>query len=506
MNRNDALRSLTSRALALLSILCLSCSGGGGGDFADNGGMSGTGISQGSITSFGSIFVNGVEWDLDAASVVIDGVTGDETDLRVGMVVRIEGELARSGLAGEAFSVVFDDSLEGPIANDPVETNPEGTRKRFRVFDTIVLVAAEETSFDDGASFEDLAKDQVVEVSGFVNEMGAVRATRVALRGTFSGGTEAELRGRVSNLFQDMTGGGVFSLGSVTVRYGSATRFDGLRAAELANDQHVEVEGLLRASGDELDARVIELEEEGLGDEDFDDVEVEGFVTNYVSDANFRVAGTPVDASMAAFDPPGLVLGNGVQVEIKGRLEGGGLIASEVEGEGDDDADEEERHVKIRAAVSAVSSNPNTLTLLGIAVSVDGDTRLKDERDELRNFRFTDIAVGDWLKVDAIESGPGTARARKIDREEADDDVSLEGPVTDLDRLARTLSILDQPIPVDGFTDYFDENGEARSAEEFFLDPGDVRLGDTVRVKDESAADPAILGEADEVEIEEIDD
>ena len=51
--------------------------------------MSGTGISQGSISAFGSIFVNGVRWDLSTATIEVDGVVVSGR-LRVGMVVRVE--------------------------------------------------------------------------------------------------------------------------------------------------------------------------------------------------------------------------------------------------------------------------------------------------------------------------------------------------------------------------------------------------------------------------------
>ena len=86
-------------ALAATALFC-ACSGGGGG-LADSGGMSGTGISQGAVTSFGSVFVNGVEWDLTSSTIEIDGVDDpSESDLRLGMVVRINGEPIGDGKPG----------------------------------------------------------------------------------------------------------------------------------------------------------------------------------------------------------------------------------------------------------------------------------------------------------------------------------------------------------------------------------------------------------------------
>ena len=70
------MRDVCRFATALAAALCLlSCDGGGGegGSFADSGGISGTGLSEGAIDSFGSIFVNDVEWDLARATIEIDG-------------------------------------------------------------------------------------------------------------------------------------------------------------------------------------------------------------------------------------------------------------------------------------------------------------------------------------------------------------------------------------------------------------------------------------------------
>jgi hypothetical protein len=70
--------------------------------------MSGTVISQGAIDSFGSIFVNGVEWQTTSAQVEIDGVMRPAPDLRVGMVVRVQGDFDAGGATGSAFEVVYD--------------------------------------------------------------------------------------------------------------------------------------------------------------------------------------------------------------------------------------------------------------------------------------------------------------------------------------------------------------------------------------------------------------
>ena len=76
-------RIVRSVMCGLLCSVALGCSAGT--QTADTGGMSGTGVSQGSIVSFGSIFVNGVEWQIGNAQIEVDDVVGVETDLRGGM-------------------------------------------------------------------------------------------------------------------------------------------------------------------------------------------------------------------------------------------------------------------------------------------------------------------------------------------------------------------------------------------------------------------------------------
>ncbi len=467
---------------------------------SDSGGMSGTGISQGSISSFGSIFVNGVEWDVSQARIELDGVVANESALRVGMVVRVEGDRSGNGLSGEAQSVEFDDSIEGPIQGNPVETVP-GLEKTFSVLGTTIIMRVDQTSFDDGASFAGLVMNDVVEVSGFVDAAGAVHATRIERKGAFPVDDEVELRGNVANLVKNMDGSGIFDLGTITVRYDSTTTFDDLTRTTLTAGDLVEVEGLL-ISADEIDASEIERESSGLGGGDSDDAKVEGIVALCPESPDYCVSGVPIDDSGATFEPPGFVPAPGDRVECEGRLENGVLIATEVESE---DEDEESRDVRIDAAVTSVDAVARTLVILGVTISADGDTELEDESDlDDENLSFSELQAGQYLEVEAVATGPSAARALSIKREDAEageDDVRLEGPVTALDPDAPSLSILGQSIPLDAGTEYRDAFDQVRTEEEFFRNPGDVMLGDVVEAEDDDAADLSVLAESDKLEV-----
>ncbi len=492
-----------SRALGLLLAglagAALACGAGGEGSVADTGGMSGTGISQGPITAFGSIFVNGVEWDLSEATVVVNDAPTTESELRLGMVVRVEGSFDDDGASGRALSVAFDAELEGPIEADPVEVMPGGLEKTFSVLGRTVSIHETDTTFDGGASFDTLARDDVVEVSGFVDPSGTIRATRIELEGSFPTISEVELRGRVENLTVNGAAG-EFDLGPILIHFDASTTFSETAPESLSEGDLVEVEGLLRITGDEIDAVEIELESEGFDEDDFERVELEGFVSGFVSDGDFRVAGIPTDASNALFDPAGSVLADGLLVEVDGRLENGVLIASRVEIEDDDDDDDGE-NVEIEAAVTQVDPVARRLTILGITVEADGDTQLEDDRDEDPNFRFDEIQPGDWLEIQAVETGTASARALSIERDDLGDDVVLGGPVTMLDPVLPAISILGRDVPLGPGTLFFDDTGAPRSQEAFFML---VLPGDVVRARDPLVLpgdDPGLLLEAGEVEL-----
>ena len=83
------MRSPVSRgiitALAYAACIALAACGGGASQVSD-GGISGTGISVGPITGFGSIISNGIEFDTVNADISFNGEQGDSSQLKVGML------------------------------------------------------------------------------------------------------------------------------------------------------------------------------------------------------------------------------------------------------------------------------------------------------------------------------------------------------------------------------------------------------------------------------------
>jgi len=64
--------------------------------------------SFGTITAFGSVFVNGVEFSTSGATIVLDGNPAAESNLRVAWWSRVNG--SRSGSSGSATRIEVDDA------------------------------------------------------------------------------------------------------------------------------------------------------------------------------------------------------------------------------------------------------------------------------------------------------------------------------------------------------------------------------------------------------------
>src|SRR5579859_8184358 len=76
----------------------------------DLAGIQGTGKKaavMGPITSFGSIFLDGVEYTTSGANITIDDQPGSEAQLRAGQIVTIDGTVNDDGTTGTATTVSF---------------------------------------------------------------------------------------------------------------------------------------------------------------------------------------------------------------------------------------------------------------------------------------------------------------------------------------------------------------------------------------------------------------
>ncbi|MES9813576.1 MAG: DUF5666 domain-containing protein [Candidatus Thiodiazotropha sp.] len=235
-------------------LILSACGGGGGGGASDDGT---TITARGVITGFGSIYVNGVRYHTNSTRFTVDDNPGAESDLKLGMVVTVTATLNDDN-TGNASSIVFDNELQGPVAN--LITDADGLTKTFTVLGVTVIVDRVGTSFHD-TTFDTLAEGDLLEVSGFYDGSLVLNATFIERKESFTPGmSEVELKGAVSNNTTDS-----FQINSVTVFYDpSGIRTDLSRLTGAISDGDlVEVKGSLDENG-EIQATRIGHEDHGL--------------------------------------------------------------------------------------------------------------------------------------------------------------------------------------------------------------------------------------------------
>ena len=430
---NEKLK-ITTVSLAIAGVIGLTACGGGGSGSDGSTATTGSMITSGVVTGFGSVYVDGVEFETDGSSFSLDdGDDGieDEDGLAVGMVVTVTGTVHADGKTGTAKHIEFDDELEGIVNANNVAADGTGT---MTVMGQTVIVESTTVFESDVAAIDGvdkLATGNVVEVCGFSTGDGTVYATRIEVKLTTHGGEEIEVKGIISNL-----AAGTFDLGGLTVDFSSALFDDSLPDGTLSDGQYVEVKSTAGFNlDDELIASEIELEDDGdmdLDGDEGDDMELNGIVTVVNSDRAFEIGGHTIiitDSTSIEHGNAGDIM-VGVYLEVEGELNAEGeLLADEIELGIDDDTG-------MQGTLEAVNDPPGSVTLFGETIHVTASTLLIDKQDEegllpVHFFGLDDLNSGDYVEVDAYhEPGSGKLIAVKLERDDDNgDEDELEGTV-----------------------------------------------------------------------------
>jgi uncharacterized protein DUF5666 len=479
----------------IISTGIAACGGGGGDSFATQpppatsppvGGISGNGIAIGPVTTFGSIVVNGVRYETDGTSFTINDVAGGtQADIKVGQIVTVSGTINNDGTTGLANTVEFDDSVKGPVESIDLVTS------QLVVLGQTV-VAGPDTSFDDGfspASLEGVSVAQIVEVSGQFDANGDIIATRIEPK---PAGTQFEVHGTVSALD---TGNMVFNLSNLVVDFSAAT-LDNFPGGLISDGDFVEAKGTMLGTAGELLATQVELETFLPNSNDGDHLEIEGFITGFLSAQDFDVAGVPVTTNGATVFDGGVAadLGLNIKLEAEGSIDATGvLLATRID-------IRRAKAVRATANVDSVDAVSNSLVVLGITVTVNALTRLEDKSSaDVDPLTLADINAGDYVEVrgDEFPAGSGNMQATILERDDADTVVILQGFVESITDPA--YSVLGVTIQTDGGTIFRDENNVIIQATEFF---NRLAVNSLVKAKGTESSDTSITAAEVEFELE----
>ena len=399
--------------VSLAAVLILTACGGGGNDASPSNSTSATLVSEGVISGFGSVIVNGVRFDDSKAKVEDEDEEENsersKDDLRLGMVVSVSGSSA--GTTGTASVISFGSKLKGPVQSidsvtvtsatttttsgtNTTSTTASGSHTLVILGQTVLIGAW--TVFDPISlpnGFASIAAGNVLEVHGHLSpSLNRIVATRINKE---NNANAYKITGNISSLNAASKS---FKIGTEMFSYASIDP-DKLRVT-LADGLTVKVRlATVQATTGTWTATRIKPAKKAMPDRI--KAEVEGLITAFTSATSFSVNGLVVDATNASFPKGTASLALGVRVEVKGTVIDGKLVASVVKIEDRDRGDDAGNEIELHGSISAIDTTAKTFMLRGLTVSYAGSVGF--ERGSASN-----LVNGVAVEVKGQSSGGGT--------------------------------------------------------------------------------------------------
>lgn len=381
--------------LLLITLLFVACSGGETGtgltDKGSPGGQAPNGqqLVIGEITGFGSIFVNGIEFDTGTSTVRIGKNQGSESDLAVGMVVAVYGNVDADRKTGTASLVAFDNEVEGEVlANDyPASLNVMG---QTVIFDNDTVF---ESKVPGISSIKDIRQKDRVEVSGFPAQNGTIYATRIKLTGDVIREGSAMVKGKIESLSLDNR---EFYVGGMPVSYDAATAIQS--TISLQEGLLVKVSSTQPVNGNQpMYAEQISVVQNHGDDNPGTDVEMEGVVSSLQSDNDFQLNGVTVRLTETTVVMDGFrsSVGVGQKLRVRGNVDADNvLVADEVD-------IINTSNIEITAPIQSIDYMYNTVTVLGQLFHVNSMTIMQHDRQNPSEaiFNLAHLSPGDVIEI-----------------------------------------------------------------------------------------------------------
>ena len=273
--------------------------------------------SYGPITGLNELTVNDVRYTAIGANVIINDQPALLSDLRRGQVVTVIGRRNIGGLSGTAGSIVFDANVIGAVAS------LDAANGRMIVMGQTVMTGPD-THFASGidpATYAGLAVGDTVQVSGFADADGRIRATRIdpanatgelQLIGRVSAHDAANLLFRVDRLTVDYSGAWIISLPGGMPANGMMVKVIGSYAdGRFLVDQLLAAPRLAGSSGER--------------------VHVAGLVTRFRSSSDFDINGfaAAADSRTSYRDGGRNDLGLNAEIIVDGEFAANGRIVAD---------------------------------------------------------------------------------------------------------------------------------------------------------------------------------
>jgi hypothetical protein len=346
------------------------------------------GYASGPITGFGSVIVNGIEFDDRGARIEDeDGATLASSVLRLGMLTEIDsGAITGSDDAATAVATrirVVSDLVGLVTAKDTTANTLSVLGQTVKIAPTTVF----DESFTNGLA--GVAVGQAVEVYAYFDPTGpgSFTATRVEPRSTTP--ASYKVRGLVRNFDNNAK---TFTIGGITFNFASVPP-SGVPGT-LGNNSLVSVRVATTQANGQWTVLSFGVTTRSLGD--LERARVRGLITSYTSATQFSVNGQAVDASLA---PAVTGLGLGVRVEAEGPVVAGVLRATKVSIE---DLSGSQAGFKLKGTIGVHLPLAQLFSLRGVTVLYGAPGVQYD------NGSAASIATGVAVEVRGVLSSDGT--------------------------------------------------------------------------------------------------
>ncbi len=322
-------RAVFATSALVAATLLAACGGGSSGSAATSTTTTNTATSlattSGTVTGFGSVYVDGVELEDALATTRVENADGSYTNVALKLGQRISvahdsGGTASSITVGTALvgavSSLNTTANEFKVAGQWVSVNSDAT------LGTVTVYGGGYTALADVVA-ADLAEVHGSLVYSSTHAAYVVQATRVEKKATISA---VRILGKVASL---NTTAKTFAINGVTVQYGSATVVPS--GTTLANDQVVAVWGPSGSlTGTTLAAtRLRVLSSTAASTVVSGTAQVGGVVSGYSATANtFTLDGVVVSLASATVTPTGSAVADGAYVQVKGAFDSAGVLVA----------------------------------------------------------------------------------------------------------------------------------------------------------------------------------
>ncbi|MFH6954174.1 DUF5666 domain-containing protein [Pseudoalteromonas sp. XMcav1-K] len=395
----------------------------------------------GTVSGFGSLYVNGVRYNTDNADFTINGQPGSEDAIRLGDRVVLSGLTNNQGRF-IANSVNYEATATGHIqhidyANETITVHGQ----------TFVLTG--ESNLEE-VTFDALKQGDFVEISAVYSEQSGFLISKLERKDdedTLSLTAKVTALDSVNNTLtiNDTT----FDTSNVTV------------PPELAVGDIVEIE-----FNQLNDVNVITDIEIGHYDEqDGVSVILDGPIVN-VTDSSITIANTQVlinddtdfeDISLAQ-------LANGTRVVVEAIIIDNQHIAEEIALYVSADSDIEGVITDIDLALNNITVNEREYTITPFTL-FDDESGADDKQ-----LALSSLGIGDFVEIDFYNDDNGNAFVTKLEREEQpenDDDISISGKVSNINLDTNTFNVSGITVFVNASSDLENRFGNDVPVQDF---------------------------------------